>query len=260
MGKIMFKDIPFSGGINDNIEIVTSLDDSVTDEQVSSAKAVYDNIVDKNVKTYCLFSQLGLSSGCSVSDIFNAMPIGSIGRFDYNGSTITGMPTINGGVLIIDKCNAYRFSIIFKESAYGSVASNIMYIGQLKGSDGTGLTWDRVCTTTVADVAKTHITFANTTNYNIENYDYSWFMVKNGICYYSLYVKAVSPVDASFADVGANSLPTPMAGNHHFSTCNRIGATVTSQIVGTIYNNTLSLAYGATDETYLITGSYPVAE
>ena len=34
----------------------------------------------------------------------------------------------------------------------GSVAINNFYIGQLKGLDGSGLTWSRVCTTKATDV------------------------------------------------------------------------------------------------------------
>ena len=157
--------------------------------------------------TYCLLSQLGLSSGCSVTDIFNAMPIGSIGRFDYNGSTITGLPLATGGVLSIDKCNAYRFDIQFKSSAYNSIADNVLYIGQLQGSDGSGLTWKRVCTTSVADVSITKINIIN----GIVNPNCN-YQVKNGVCYIQLNSGTYSLGENVSGLQLATGLPIPLSG------------------------------------------------
>ena len=248
----------------DKDNIVTVLDDTVTDEQVPSAKAVYDTTVDKNIKTYCLVSQLGLSSGCSVGDIFNAMPIGSIGRFDYNGSTITDIPSINGGVLLIDKCNAYRFSIEFKESAYGSVANNNMWIGQLQGSDGSRLTWTKVCTSRVADVKETSLEIDETAlGLPLWN-NRSKFKVINGICYVTIEfnVNAHSN-DITYGYKKVNTTSLPKIGFNTKGILNVLDNTCISAVLDK--DSTDFKLHGvvrAKEGSYTIQGSfsYPVAE
>ena len=237
----------------DKDKIVTVLDETVTDEQIPGAKTVYNTTVNKNIKTYCLFSQLGLSSGCSVGDIFNAMPIGSIGRFDYNGSTITDIPSINGGVLLIDKCNAYRFSIEFKESAYGSVANNDMWIGQLQGSDGSRLTWTKVCTSRVADVPPTSMTSFDTA----EVTGTIVYEVKNGVCY----------VDVLNIKITTSGLQKPLLTNI-LPKAKRLTSTscirgATGETMGMIFIDEAGQLFGhfyITNTVGIGSFSYPVAE
>ena len=246
----------------DKDKIATVLDDTVTDEQIPSAKTVYNTTVYKNIKTYCLFSQLGLSSGCSVGDIFNAMPIGSIGRFDYNGSTITDMPSINGGVLLIDKCNAYRFSIEFKESAYSSVANNNMWIGQLQGSDGSGITWTKLCTSKVEDVSKTTIIFSDETNYkpHYTNGQNMCYEVKNGVCYVSYDIDTVSPTTTG-TFITINKLPISSLGYiHSYTFAYNNELTKKPLMIRLGLDGSLAICSGETGSRYLGSFTYPVAE
>ena len=112
-----------------------------------------------NIKTYTTIRQLGLTNPVTVGDIFNAMPNSSLAIItcDSIATGVTDIP-MSPGILTIEKFEKGRFSILYKRSLAGSVAPNELYIGQLKGADGTGLSWKRVCTTSVANVAKTNIT------------------------------------------------------------------------------------------------------
>ena len=128
-------------------DITDTIDSTSTSTNIPSAKGVYDNAIkDKNLKTYSEISQLGLTYPITVGEIFNAMPEHSMAHLMAdNRSVITDCPTTNG-ILIIDKCYPSKFSIEFKVSASGEVTGNTLYIGQLKGSDASGLTWSKLAT------------------------------------------------------------------------------------------------------------------
>ena len=163
----------------DKSNIVTTLDDTVTDNQIPSAKEVYDNAIkDKNIKTYTDISQLGLTIPITVENIFKNMPDNSLLCQMVDNYSITNVPYGNG-ILIIHKRRDSKFSIEFKISAGGSVAQNYLYIGQLKGADVTGLTWSRVCTTSVEDTSGVG-TISDGATGSVS------YQVKNGICYVSV--------------------------------------------------------------------------
>ena len=137
----------------DKDSITKVLDNTVTNEQVASAKAVYDTTVDKNIKTYTMLEQIGLASGTTVSEIFLTMPDNSmveIGTIPSSNAKegfycIDDLPdSTASGILTVIKYNYARFNIIFKKSASGEIATNDIWIGNLKGSDGTGLTWSKL--------------------------------------------------------------------------------------------------------------------
>lgn len=167
----------------DKTDITTTIDETSTDDTVPTNKAVYDNAIkDKNIKTYTSVEQLGLTSGCSVGDIFNALPSNSI--FKARATTtsghvneVTDIP-FTQGILLIDKYDTTSFSIQFKRSANGSISGNDFYIGQLKGVDGTGITWQKVCTTTVEDVADIRVS----TNDVFTSTNDICYSLLNGMC------------------------------------------------------------------------------
>lgn len=182
-------------------DVVTTIDNSSSDSQVASAKAVYDSCIkDNNIKTYTTLAQLGLESGCKTYDIFSAMPDNSYCEIACNESksgvlvNVIDTPVVYG-LLTIRKYDKTRFSIELKMSGGGTLAPNEMYIGNLKGNDGTSLSWKRVCTTSVPDVPLTKV-----------NYDTSvvksgtiQYEVLNGVCY-------VHATGVTFAKVGAGQM------------------------------------------------------
>lgn len=169
----------------DKTSIVTSISSTSTDDTVPSAKAVYDNCIkDNNIKTYTTLEQLGLVTPTTISEIFNKLPSNSKGLFEVVKSKVTDMPTITGGytLLLIEKLSNGRFNIMLKPSLSGSVAVNELYIGQLKGDDGTGLTWKRVCTTKVEN---TDVVVKSISNDEISSGTMQYKVI-NGICHLSL--------------------------------------------------------------------------
>ena len=160
-----------------------------------------------NIKTYTSLNQLGLTTPISVGDLFVGLPDNSLLRIQCDNDVITGVPHKNG-VLIIDKCSSSKFSIEFKISAGGSVNDNTLYIGQLKGVDGTGLTWSRVCTTKVADVGKTNIT-SRVSNATVNSGGGVSYSVKNGICYVQIQGIATTVASNGQRIIINSNIPNP---------------------------------------------------
>ena len=100
------------------------------------------------------------------------------------------------------------FSILFKHSLNGSAAPNLLYTGQLKGSDGSGLTWNRVCTTKVKDVPVTKINIISC----IANPECN-YQVKNGVCYIQFNAGTYSLSGNVNGTRLATGLPIPASGN-----------------------------------------------
>ena len=196
--------------LNDD-DIATTLDDTVTDNQIPSAKEVYDNCIkDANIKTYTSVTQLGLTSGCSVGDIFNALPSGSIFRtraITTSGhvNEVTDIP-FTQGILLIDKYDTTSFSIQFKRSANGSVSGTDFYIGQLKGVDGTGLSWKKVCTTSVEDVSRTFMPLPDGNSGELS------YIIKNGFATITVFnlVIATSPLVVTGLPIPATYVANPV--------------------------------------------------
>ena len=159
---------------------------------------------DYNLKTYTDINQLGLTTPVTVGEIFSTMPNFSLLRFQVDNYSVTDAPAPNG-ILIIDKIRSAKFSIEFKISADGSVAQNSLYIGQLKGSDASGLSWKRVCTTSVADMSPSEISsFVDTDVSGVINY-----RVKNGICFVKIWGMQSKTAGKSKFLLNDSSMPIP---------------------------------------------------
>ena len=171
---------------------------------------VYDNAIkDKNLKTYTTLEQLGLADECSVEDIYLALPDNSYFECGvFTEQSVSGLYKIlnvpqSNGLLTIRKYSSYRFSLEYKISAESSIAPNELYIGQLRGSDGSGLTWSKVCTTTVEDVPLTTITIPNGM---FQSYSGSvTYEVINGIAF--LYFNIRNAKFANTMEVGDLTIP-----------------------------------------------------
>lgn len=163
----------------DKTEIVNKLDKTVTNKQLVDAKTIYDNCIgNNNLKTYTTIEQLGLTTGATISDIFNILPENSTFNSFVSKTNYPELPD-QQGLLTITKTTTAGFNIIFKRSGSGSKTANTVYMGQLKGVDGTSLSFNRICTTKTANISATLITFNNGYfNNDIKAY----YEVKNGLC------------------------------------------------------------------------------
>ena len=245
----------------DTITTTTSINSSSTNSEVPTAKAVNDSY---HIKTYTKPEQLGLADGCSVSDIFLALPDNSYFECGQNTTktdvlyNITGVPT-NGGVLTIRKQTQFRFAIEYKISGGGSLSPNQLYIGQLKGSDGSGLEWQRVVTTKVSDVPETVIRIDTLSSDEAKEGEII-YMVKDGICHMTitnLKVKNTNHILKMFPD---NTIPKCAIRERWYVLTDTTDATnnilVNIRQEGSIGHYQV----GNVDKAYSGSFSYPVAE
>ena len=251
-------------------DIVTTLDSTATNKQVVGAKTVYEMTKDNNIKTFATLDQLGLSSGCDVTEIVNTMPDHSYAEIGcYNATNsyglefVTGLPNGEANfILTIRKYNLHRVDIQAKSSASGAVL-NDMYIGGMV-ANGTTVEWEKVCTTSVPDVSKTTI---NLDGDCAEVYqkistivDNTWFSVKNGWCMVQIDLQCLK--EGQGHKILTTSLPKPIS-----SIAKEIGGTEAIRIdeemplqVIIATDGVMSAAGGRISSRYIGFFSYPVAE
>lgn len=170
---------------------------SLTITEIPTPQAIVDvsddhikNVVGEeyNLKTYTNLTQLGLTAPVTVGEIYMAMGNESTGVFKIDSATnnITDCPITQGNLIIQRSLTNYH-TIMCNQSASGSVGKvDMAYMGQLKGVDGTGLVWKRVCTTNVADVPKTSINLG-TTYPDLFNSGMLSYVVTNSLCVMTLW-------------------------------------------------------------------------
>ena len=244
----------------DKTSIVTSIDENSTDDTVPSAKTIYDNAIkDKNIKTYTTLEQLSLASGCGVGDIFNALPNNSYLEIGVHSSADQGLYAITDvpsgykfGILTIRKISLYRFDIQYKISNGGSVIDNIMFIGQLKGSDGTGLTWSRVCTTSISDTSGTG-TLVHKNGSTVVKGTVTYEVI-NGICYCTFLSVAPNLTGGKICSVTG----VPKSKRLACGMLAQNGATSGSMSIGE--NSNIIYVYKSSASSGSGSFSYPVAE
>ena len=96
-----------------------------------------------NIKTYTNITQLGLTAPVITGRIYNALPENSIFQCDITDNRTVSDTPENTGILTIQK-SSKRLAIEFKACARYSVYPNNLYLGQLKGDDGSGIIWNKV--------------------------------------------------------------------------------------------------------------------
>lgn len=104
---------------------------------------------DAEQKIYTTIGDLGLTAPVKVGDIFNAMDDKTIAMIACEGTRyhITDIPGYYG-ILTIKRAKVGRFSIEFQSSSGVSATDVKRWIGTLKGTDGTELTWKLISTQT----------------------------------------------------------------------------------------------------------------
>lgn len=252
----------------DKANIVTTIDSTSTDEQIPSAKVVYDSCIkDNNIKTYTSLEQLGLNGGCDVAEIVNAMPEHSyaeIGCYNtansYGLEVITGLPNGEANfILTIRKYNYHRVDIQAKSSASGAVMNDLYIGGMVAG--GTSISWKKVCSTSVEDVALTSLTYNEATSiyYTLTSGGiHSHYIVKNGICYVDVDVTCVSTKTGNWSYV-FTGLPIPTSSKvRYFSIGGEDGKSNINGIMD--LSGRIGLMFGTAGVRYVASFSYPVAE
>ena len=240
----------------DKTQLTTVLDETVTDEQVASAKVVYDKVKDSNIKTYTALEQLGLTSGCTVQEVYIALPTPSTFVAKTINTDITDIPTTRG-IIIVHKPIAGFVEVTFKETAIAGVSPNNMWLGSLKGGDGTGLTWSKVCATKVADVPFTPITFKDS---NIVSLGNSGYCVNNGWCHLVLEIQFNADMTFGWNGITNCNIPIPKTSLRTTKMIlNSTTAPVKSIVCG-VQGELVLFGSASNTEQYFGSVSFPVAE
>lgn len=232
---------------SDNIEITQTISSSSTENEVPSAKAVYDN---------ANYTEMYDTSSNTVTEILNGIrnikqKKSKIIRLYDGTGTIFG---VSGNYIgLVTAINGNEITCYFVNHWNPSVA----YTCRIESTD-TELKLSRVCTTKVADVDKTIVTFTDKTNYNeISSSSLNYYIVKNGICYVHLDVNVISTQSNWYT---VYTLPKPISTiinmSHSF-----LDEVSDSYIAYGIWETgELKIKGGENNIRYLLTLSYPVAE
>ena len=247
----------------DKVSIATTIDENSTDDEVVGAKTFYDDVSNKNMKAYTTLEQVGLTADVSSMDeILTAIPFStyfniSTGLF-INRTTLFPGKFQSVGFLKIERTSTGRPLILYSEKE-----TDVLYKGYLNG-DGNFKAWGRLCTTSVDDVPQTTITFTDTTNYkNADNGNaFSYYYVQDGICYLSIYLRCVSPVNTNTRIECMSDIPKPKTSIRKIVTPWSLSNYDVAPIFFSLENTSQGafIMGGNVDTNYLLQFSYPVAE
>ena len=242
----------------DKDKIVTVLDDTVTDEQIASAKAVFNSI----------------SSISGVNNLTSLVPITNLN--DFKGSSfMIGRGTANSTANVpngIDEAFVIEYLPYDNGDRYGvqrltlvQSIDNNYYTFERSLSNNVWRNWRRVCTTSVADVPTTYInTFENETYIKPSEANVCSYYVTNGRCEVKLGVKCLSTTN-NFVQIisGLPKSKSPIYSNVIDLVMSNSGASGVFQLNT---NGTLRIVcrYGDSsvtgDRFFYTSFSYPVAE
>ena len=230
----------------DKASITTTIDSSSTDDTIPSSKAVFNpiNNIQENLTSLVAVTDLNNFKGSSFM----------IGRgTGYNDAT-TNVPNGVYGAFVVeyipyhtgDMEGCQRLTLIQPMGG-----KYVTFERSLNAGNWTS--WQRLCSTSVADVPVTDITFSSTTNYEIVS-ECKYF-IKNGICTTMLYVKCNTPVNAWTT---VSNVPKPLGLNKYDILGSVNGDGILKCVINS--NGLLQFSKGTSGTDYIGTFSYPVAE
>ena len=251
-GKVLKDEVDLKANDSDVVkktDIVTTIDSASTDDKTPSAKAVYDNMKNKNT-----IQPSGTIS--NYSTVFD-WAVNNVGAScGYEGNMFDDCPLNNTwGTLVcigtkVESGLKVLFCTNFNKEIY------IRTIQRRNGVNAWVTSWQRVCSTTVEDKSPAEISsFVDTDVSGTVNY-----RVKNGICFVKLWSVQSTTTGMGKFLLNNSSLPIPSCfdtGNALFE-ANGDGTTTAFAFVDV--NGALIVHfYKANSEAYG-SFSYPVAE
>ena len=163
--------------------------------------------------------------------------------------TCTDLPKASNFYITVETPGLYTYKVTAKELN----DSNGSYVCTYRTTSSLWTKWEKVYTTTVADVGKTLITISDETNYKNSSGSESFYVVRNGICYVTLVIDCVSPS----SNIEIATLPKAYGGIFRFS----MGKENTAMDGYVLQDGSLKLSGGTADTKYYVGSfSYPVAE
>ena len=163
-------------------DITTTINSASTDSQVPSAKSVWDNMQNKN-------TMQPSGTMAKYSTVFDWAVNNAGATCLYEGNNLADCPLKNNwGTLV---CIGIKTENGLKVLACSNFNANI-YVRTILRRNGANewveASWQRLCTTSVADVPVTNIAPSDTTTFiNFKGNSSCNYYVKNGVCYVSLW-------------------------------------------------------------------------
>ena len=265
-GKVLKDEVDLKANDSDVVkktDISTTIDSTSTDTKVPSTKAVYDSAIkDKNIKTYYLLSQLGITTTpCTIKDIWDKMSVNSIAIIDTNSTIVTDLDYFKIPLNIASEQQAYGFLTIgkfiertileFRRSHALTPIPPETFIGYCVGNNCTSIQWKRMVITGINDVGWKELTLNSGVSGRVR------YRIKNGICFVSIYALTSSTMSTNGQTI-TSDLPIPEITNNVWYT---LGTSTDKNLLvyidstGVMSNNT-----GVNNEVYYGTFSYPVKE
>ena len=237
-------------------DIVTTIDSTSTDGKIPTSLAVRNAILGKSVTNNATYGGDVLYFPCGIYKIVN----------NTVAESLTNLPIAAAGILQILSISSHNndlstYTYVYRTYIFIPIGKRDIYIRNIStGSIANVFTvdtgWKKVCTTSVADVAETRITFSDNTNYEEKATSiYSNYEVADGICYVLIYAKCLAPTN-SWISIN-DSLPRPK--RFVFKSLNAL-ANATDNLNCTInLGGNMSLRGGTANGEYITTFSYHVA-
>ena len=253
-GKVLKDEVDLKANDSDvvkKIDIVTTIDSASTDDKTPSAKAVYDNIKNKNT-----IQPSGTIA--NYSTVFD-WAVNNVGAScGYEGNMFDDCPLNNTwGTLVcigtkVESGLKVLFCTNFNKEIY------IRTIQRRNGVNAWVTSWQRVCSTTVEDTSLK--TLKNSSNINSDAS--ITYMVKNGIC--SVSANTVSSTTMETGNITLTTgLPIPVNPSCWYSlstNSNATTATLQNLLIRIDPSGDMIAYKGTNNVNYFGTFSYPVAE
>ncbi len=234
-----------------NAKMTTTINSSSTDTQVPSAKSVYNNSLTKALND-------GNTTIPSNSDLNDYLTPGIYTcRSSSAAKTLLNCPhTSSNFKLIVNQNTGNTTSFNGYQMIAGTAAKTfnpcIYYRGiAWNASNPIYSSWQRVCITTIADVAWTNLTINSWATGTVR------YCVKNGICYVHVQTLKSSTMNSGGQTI-TSGLPVPQLTVWHAIASNK--ATQGSVLVKIDATGKMVNSSGLNDAIYFGTFSYPVAE
>lgn len=237
-------------------DITTTINSASTDDKIPSAKAVYDKVESITIK------KIIYNDSCVIENYLDTLTPDVDVLFTSNDTT-GDLVTLTGEHLFMIEYRKYG-SHLCLQRAY--LAGNGKLIACRSKSWWAGVwgSWQKVCTTSVADVPRIELDIPTLTEGKFENAfsgNISNYSVKNGVCTLTLTVKCVTPISNLDTTIGSKILPKSANGIAYAFGFDRNMVTSTNPIMAQVdgYGNLL-FGGGTAGGNYRLTISYPVAE
>lgn len=228
--------------------ISTTIDSTSTDDTVPTNKAVYDSIKNKNT-----IQPTGTITNYSTIFDWAVNNVGASCGYEGNMFDDCPLPNTWGTLVCIGTKAESGLKVLFCTNFNKDIYTRT--IQRRNGVNDWVTSWEKVCTTSVADVPSTDIIFTNTTNYSIANNANCRYFVENGICTMILHVRCNTPY--GWVTV-ADNIPKPRKFHCYQMLSSLDGTSFMRCTIRT--SGKIELSRGVADTEYIGSFSYPVAE